>query len=119
MTIPSLNSVTVLQGNTTGFNYPSNAQVVAILGDGTTPGGNAVLQQSALGFRQCVIAFDAEASDVALHRALYESKALVTYVDEDGAMWGVRVLEFEASLSGNAIWACTATLLETDVVEGS
>lgn len=97
-----------------GFNYPSNGQIVALLGDGTSTGGNAVLQQSALTYRQTAIAWLAESiEDVEAVRDLYETKEEVTFVDEWDVDRGVRVWEFSSSAIGGDRWDCTATLVET------
>lgn len=118
MTLPSIGSVEILQTTTTGFNYPQNAQRVTILSNGTST-GNEVLQSSGLGARSCVLSFRLDdPSDVETLRGLFASKAEATYVDEVGTVWFVRVFEFEPSYTGNELWDCSATLLET-ASEGS
>jgi hypothetical protein len=114
VSLATLDSLDLILTSYSGFNYPGNAQVVALLGDGSTPGGNAVLQQSALTLRQASLGWVAEgAADVAAVRALYESKEEILFVDEDEETRLVRVLDFSANAHGGDLWDCTATLLET------
>lgn len=113
MSRPTLDSNELMQTAFTGFAYPQNAQVIAILSDGTTPGGNAVLQQSALTLRQATVSWVAASpAEVATIRALSESKAAVNYVDHDGNTTSVRVLELSSAVRVGDYWDCTATLIE-------
>lgn len=113
MTRPTLDSNELMQTAFGGFNYPQSAQIVALLGDGSTPGGNAVLQQGALAFRQAPLSWVAASpAEVATIRALYESKEVVTYVDHDGNSTTVVVFEFTAAVRVGDFWDCTATLVE-------
>lgn len=113
MSRPTLDGNDLMQTAFSGFNYPNNAQVVALLGDGTTPDGNAVLQQSALTLRQATVSWVAPTpAAVATIRTLYESKAAVNYVDHDGNTTSVRVLDFSSQVRIGDYWDCTAVLIE-------
>jgi hypothetical protein len=110
---PTLDDNELMQTAFSGFSYPNNAQVVALLGDGTTPGGNAVLQQSALTLRQATVSWVAASpAEVATIRALYESKESVEYVDHDGNTTDVRVLDMSSAVMVGDYWSCSATLIE-------
>lgn len=114
MSLSTLDSNVLYETSFSGFDYPNNAQVVDLLGDGTTPGGNAVLQQSALTLRRATITFTAYTSTAReTYRALYESREAVDYVDFEGTTTSVRVLEFSSIfVGGGPWWDCTAVLLE-------
>lgn len=114
MTRPTLGSVELQQSTFAGFDYPAHVEVVPILGDGVTPGGNAVLQSSALTVRQAAIAWTStDPTDVATIRGYYENLTPVTYTEHDGSTdHDVYVIAFAASSSFHDVWECTATLVE-------
>lgn len=93
-----------------GFDYPNNAQVVALLGDGTST-YNAVLQQSAWTARQGTLGCTLETADMLTIRGYYESREVVTFTDWDGTATAVRVLDFTRAF-GDPDWDCTIVLLE-------
>lgn len=111
--LPTLDGIDLLGTIWSGFAYPQNAQIVTLLSDGVTPGGNAVMQSSALTFRQATISFKLEAdADVAALRAIAATHEEVTFVDYSGASAQVRVLELSASMAGHELWDCAASLVE-------
>jgi hypothetical protein len=94
-----------------GFDYPNNAQVVPLLGDGVTV-RNAVLQQSALTLRQGTLSCLVETADADTLRTDYEARSTVTFTDYDGATTDVVILDFTRSLKFAGVWAVTVILLE-------
>jgi len=113
--VSSIDGVEILQTSTGRLNYPPNATMVGILSNGTQTTGNAVMQSGALGWRQADVVFSLDANDdVDAIRALYETHEVVAYVDPWAVTHSVRILTFEASAGGNDLWACTATLVETE-----
>jgi hypothetical protein len=111
----SLGGTDILQTSTGLFEYPSNATMVGILGNGTQVTGNAVMQSGALGWRQADIVFSlADLADVAAIRSLSETHEATVYVDHLAATHAVRVLTFSAAMDGNALWACQASLVEEE-----
>lgn len=112
MGMVSLGTVADLMDATfTGFDYPQNAQVVGLLAKDSS-GGNAVLQQSGLGFRQATLALWAEDADMATIRGYYETREAITFTDFDGATSTVRLLDFTRSLKLEGLWDVTVTMLE-------
>jgi hypothetical protein len=104
-------------GSFSGFDYPNNAQVIPLLGNGTST-YNAVLQQSALTARQVTLGCTLETADMLTIRGYFESREAVTFTDWDGTVTASRVLDFTAAF-GDPDWDCTIVLLEADVaVEG-
>lgn len=113
MTRPALGSLNLIQTAYSGFGYPATGQVVSVLGDGTGTGGNAVLQQGALPFRQATVSWVAEnPTDVATARGYSETLESVEYTDHDGDSFDVRVIGFTSSVLVGDFWNCSATLLE-------
>jgi hypothetical protein len=111
----SLDGITILQTSTGRFAYPPNAQMVPILDNGTQLTGNAIMQGTALGWRQADIAFSLDdEDDVDAVRADAETHEAIVYVDHLAVTHAVRILTFAASMDGNALWACTATLVEEE-----
>lgn len=113
MSRPTLGGLELMQTAYSGFDYPPRGQVVPVLSDGTTPGGNAVLQSSSNTFRQATVAWVAATpADVATVRAFYEALSSQAYVDHDAVSYTVRVIAFSASVRVGDYWDCSATLLE-------
>lgn len=103
-----------------GFDRPNTAQLVSLLGDGTSSGNDQVLQEGSSPFRQATITGTLVSSaDIALVRGYYDSREELTFVDGDGEEHGVRILEF-SSRAFTGYWTFAMQLLETTrVVEGS
>jgi hypothetical protein len=75
--------------------------------------GNAVLQSTALGFRQAQITWLADGQDdVQTARGYYEDLSEQTYTDYADVDHTVRVIAFSAQLRVGDFWDCAATLLE-------
>lgn len=120
MSLLSLGTVTLLDTAWSGFDAPQSAQVVALLGDGTSAVRNAVLQSSAMGFRQGTVSFVAADADCATVRGWYEDSATQTFTDRDGSTCDAVVLDFSRSETVPGLWACQAVLLQlSDPVLGS
>ena len=111
---PTLGAVTIWQTSYGGFDYPTRGQVVPLLGDGVTAGGNAVLQGGALTVRQAALAFTLDdPADVATVRGYYEALDLVTYTEHDGVTThDVYITAFSAQLRVGDIWDVSTTLVE-------
>lgn len=114
MSRPTLGTVALMQGSRSGFDYPQVAQVTPLIGDGVTPGGNAIIQGGALGFRQATIPFVLDdPDDVDTIRGYYEALSTQTYTDHDGVTtYSVVVLVFSAQERVGDIWDCQVTLVE-------
>lgn len=111
----SIDAVEILQTSTQRLGYPPNAQMVGLLDNGTQTTGNAVMQSGALGWRQADIEFSLDdRADVDAIRALYETHEVVVYADPWGDTHSIRILNFAASAAGNDLWACAATVVETE-----
>lgn len=114
MSRPTLGTVEIMQASFSGFDYPQVAQVVPLLGDGVTAGGNAVLQGGALTVRQAALTFVLDdPDDVDTVRGYYEGLTSVTYTEHDGTTTHtVYVLAFAAQLRVGDIWDVAVTLVE-------
>jgi hypothetical protein len=97
-----------------GFDYPNTAQLLPVLGDGTSA-RNAVLQQSAPTVRQGSLACTLETADMLTIRGYYESREAVVFTDADGSVNTCRVFDFTRTF-GDPDWDVTIVLLETDAV---
>ncbi len=78
----SLSSISPLNVQTwTGFDYPENAEITALLGDGVST-SNALIQQSALTLREGRISGTFTSSTpLGTLRSLYEGKTASTFSD--------------------------------------
>jgi hypothetical protein len=73
------------------------------------------MQSGALGWRQADIVFSLDdEDDVDAIRTLSETHESLVYVDHLAVMHAVRILTFSASMDGNALWACQATIVEEE-----
>lgn len=97
-----------------GFDYPNNAQLVAVLGDGSST-YNAVLQESAATVRQAQLRCTLETADMLTVRGYFESREAVEFVDWDGTATDVRVLDFTRAPKYAGTWDVTLALIEADV----
>jgi hypothetical protein len=112
MSLATLDDITLLDSQYSGFDYPNTKQVVGILHDGTSLGGNGVIQQSGFAFRQATIGFVAETEDALAVQTLYEATSEVTFTDHDGYTRDVVVLDYSRSLLFGEVWQVSATLVE-------
>ncbi len=111
----SIDAIAILQTSTGRLNYPANTSMVPILDNGTQTTGNAVMQSGALGWRMADIVFSLnDNADVDAIRALYETHEEVVYADPWSGTHSIRILDFDAQAQGNELWACTATIVETE-----
>lgn len=113
MSQPTIGGHAIIQLSWTGFTYPANAQIVPLLGDESSPTGNAVLQQSALTYRQGAIrCHSITPADKDIFQAYGESHEPVAFVDHDGNAATVRFLDFSSQLLIGDHWEWSATLIE-------
>lgn len=96
----------------TGFDYPETAQVVRLLGDGVDV-GNAVVQQSAIPFREATISGTLTSStDVGNLRTYYAGKTVQTFTDNDGTNYSVEIFDLVVSLIYPSVWTYSCRLVE-------
>lgn len=121
MTLPfTLGGVTLFLVDTyDGFDRPNSAQLVGLLGDGST-GGDQVLQEGNSPFRQATLTGTLVSSaDIALVRGYYDSREQLIFTDGDGVDHSVRILEF-SSRAFTEYWTFAMQLFEDlALVEGS
>lgn len=96
-----------------GFDQPETARVTPLLGDGTSTTGNAVIQQTALGYPVAnVSGVITDSSDLDLLRGYADNKDTVTFSHgADG--WAVIVFNLHTErvlVSGDATWTFSCTL---------
>jgi hypothetical protein len=113
LSLGAVTGTSIMDDQWSGFDYPNNAQVVALLGNGTST-YNAVLQQSALTARQGQLRCILETADSLTIRGYYESREAVTFTDWDGTATDCRVLDFARDIKFAGVWDCTITLIESD-----
>lgn len=101
----------LMSASWSGFDYPQNAVLVPLLGDGTST-VNAALQQGALTVREGTVGFDAVTADAETIRGYYENHSSITFTDYDGSTCSVRVLDYSRSLRFPGVWSCSVTLLQ-------
>jgi hypothetical protein len=122
VTLPfTLGDVTLFLVDTyDGFDRPNTAQLVSLLGDGSGSGNDQVLQQSNSPYRQTTLTGTLTSlADVTLVRDYYDSREELPFVDGDGGIHTVRILEFTAR-AFTGWWTFAMQLLETAAtVEGS
>ena len=118
LSIGAIASGNIMDDQFTGFDYPNNAQLVALLGDGTST-YNVVLQQSALTARQAAVSCVLLTADALVLQGYYESRETVTFTDSLGDATDVRLLDLSRSFRGTGLWSCSFTIVESDAaVEG-
>ena len=114
----NLGSITgiLVHSNYEGFDYPEVAGVTPLLGDGSSSSGNAVLQGGALGFREAAIAGTILGStDAGSLRTYYQNKTAVTFTDDIGTSYTVRVMDLKMSrieVASTPGWAFSCRLVE-------
>ena len=113
LSIGSIASTDIMDDTFSGFDYPNNAFVVPLLGDGTST-YNVVLQQSALTVRQAAVSCVLDTADSLTLRGYYESREVVTFTDGEGDATDVRLLDFTRALRFGGYWSCTFTVMESD-----
>lgn len=97
-----------------GFDYPETAQVVALLGDGSSSAGNAVIQQSALTVRSASISGTlTNSTDLSDLRGYHSSKAEALWTDDTAATLTVRVFDLRISKVFANVWDYSCTLVES------
>jgi hypothetical protein len=97
-----------------GFDYPENAVVTALLGDGSASAGNAVIQQSALTVRESRISGTlTNSTDLSDLRGYYQSKGEVLWTDDVAATLTVRVFDLRISQVMPTVWDYSCTLIES------
>lgn len=111
----SLGSISPLnvQGWNT-FDYPERAQVVPLIGDGTSTGLNAVVQQSALTMRESTIhGVLTSSSDVDTLQGYFEDKSsAVTFTDSSSNTFSVVVFDLETDLIYPGLWTYSCRLVQ-------
>jgi hypothetical protein len=110
----SLGSIDPLnvQATWTGFDYPEAGQVLNLLGDGTTLGGNAVLQQSSFAFLEAKIHGTlTSSSDLSTLRGYHLNKTSVTFSDGSDD-YIVAVMDLQVDLVYPSVWNYACRLLQ-------
>lgn len=98
------------------FVRPNTAQLVSLLGDGSTT-DDQVLQQGSSPFRQgSITATITELADYIAIRGYAETHEEVDFRDGNGTEYTVRVLDFDAK-DQTGWWDISATLLRVSEVE--
>ena len=110
-----LHGITILQTSTDLLAYPQNAQMIAILSNGSQDTGNAVMQGTSLGWKQASITFYLDIlADLLTIQDAAQTHEEIIYVDHLGTVHSVRILTLSATAQGNGLWECTAVLVETE-----